>query len=194
VTPDPAALTDLLRQLDVADAYAKDENRGPVPSVWQLQNGLLRDCVRKVAEAWNVRAQSEASDEDMAKAAEAGSRSTNRYWRDIASHYRAELARIGLAIVRAGGEMSDASCAPATGTKADLVQRLREHEPEETWTGPNGLFAEAATAIDTLRQELAEARAAIRDAIDYASDAPWDGQWQSRHAAAIARAQEGQST
>jgi len=42
-----------------------------------------------------------------------------------------------------------------------------------------------------LRKDLATARAAIRDAIDYASDAPWDGQWQSRNAAAIALAQEG---
>ena len=81
--------------------------------------------------------------------------------------------------------MSDASCAPATGTKADLVQRLREHEPEETWTGPNGLFVEAATAIDTLTQELAEARAAIVAVpVDWLMPTGW------HQIAAIARAQE----
>jgi hypothetical protein len=95
VTPDPATLTDLLRQLDVADAYAKDENRGPVPSVWQLQNGLLRDCVRKAAEAWNARAPAEASDEDIIAAAVVFSGGGGL------GELRAKLTRLGLAITGA---------------------------------------------------------------------------------------------
>jgi len=46
------ALDDLQRQLDVADRYAKDENKDPkMPSVWEIQNGHLRDYARQVREA-----------------------------------------------------------------------------------------------------------------------------------------------
>jgi hypothetical protein len=45
------ALADLQSQLDVANSYAKGENRDCVPSVWQLQNGLLGDYIQKVREA-----------------------------------------------------------------------------------------------------------------------------------------------
>ncbi len=40
-------LNELLRQLNIADEYASGENSGSVPSVWQIQNGLLRDLARE---------------------------------------------------------------------------------------------------------------------------------------------------
>lgn len=36
-------LQNLLKELDVSDAYAKRENPDTLPSVWQIKNGLLRD-------------------------------------------------------------------------------------------------------------------------------------------------------
>lgn len=45
------ALDRLERQLDVADGYAKDDNKDKLPSVWQIQNGHLRDYVKQVREA-----------------------------------------------------------------------------------------------------------------------------------------------
>ena len=36
-------LHSLLRELDASDAYAKRESSGPLPSVWQIKNALLRD-------------------------------------------------------------------------------------------------------------------------------------------------------
>ncbi len=34
-------LKELIKQLDVSDAYAAQDNASPVRSVWQLQNGHL---------------------------------------------------------------------------------------------------------------------------------------------------------
>lgn len=36
-------LNDLLKQVAVSDFYAAQENESKVPSVWQLQNSLLRE-------------------------------------------------------------------------------------------------------------------------------------------------------
>ena len=47
--PIAEALTDLLTQLDVSDAYAREDNSGSVPTVWQLQNGHLRSYADKIA-------------------------------------------------------------------------------------------------------------------------------------------------
>jgi len=44
-------LEELIRQLDTADRYAADDNAGPVPSVWQLQNALLREKASEALEA-----------------------------------------------------------------------------------------------------------------------------------------------
>jgi hypothetical protein len=45
------AIIELLRQLEVSDEYAKQENNSPVPSVWHIQNCLLRDRAREVMAA-----------------------------------------------------------------------------------------------------------------------------------------------
>lgn len=50
---------------------------------------------------------------------------------------------------------------------AELVRRLREHSPEEPWTGKDGLFCEAAASIEELRAELAQARTQRDDAIGH---------------------------
>ena len=75
---------------------------------------------------------------------------------------------------------------------AELARRLREHHEDETWTGPNGLFVAAAALIETQAREIAELRAAVRDA-----DAEFlriyrstPREWHERHATAIRRAQE----
>ena len=75
---------------------------------------------------------------------------------------------------------------------AELARRLREHHEDEPWTGPNGLFVAAATLIETQAREIAELRAAVRDA-----DAEFlriyrstPREWHERHATAIRRAQE----
>ena len=75
---------------------------------------------------------------------------------------------------------------------AELARRLREHHEDETWTGPNGLFVAAATLIETQAREIAELRAAVRDADEkVASNAHYHFlTWRQTHAAAIARAQE----
>ena len=46
-----AALLKLMRQLEVSDEYAKQENSGPLPSVWQLQNSHIRDRAREALAA-----------------------------------------------------------------------------------------------------------------------------------------------
>lgn len=46
-------LTELLKQIDISDQYAADakEPGDRVPSVWQLQNGLIRDKAREALDS-----------------------------------------------------------------------------------------------------------------------------------------------
>ena len=41
-------IDDLYSQLSCADKYAKQENNSPVPSVFQIQNGHIRELVHKL--------------------------------------------------------------------------------------------------------------------------------------------------
>lgn len=40
-------LTELLHQLDISDQYAAQENPSRMPTVWQIQNSLLRDKAKE---------------------------------------------------------------------------------------------------------------------------------------------------
>lgn len=41
----------IIGELDASDGYAAQENRGPLPSVWQIKNGLIREkAVALIAE------------------------------------------------------------------------------------------------------------------------------------------------
>src|SRR6185369_3668307 len=44
------------------------------------------------------------------------------------------------------------------GMSGDIVERLKDANPEEDWTGSNGLMEQAATEITSLRAELARLR------------------------------------
>lgn len=41
-------LADLKRQLEVSDRYAAEENKDRLPSIWQIQNGHLRDYAHRI--------------------------------------------------------------------------------------------------------------------------------------------------
>ena len=56
VTQARKALMELSRQLIDSHEYAREENPSAVPSMWQIQNGHLRDCLARVFAALDAQA------------------------------------------------------------------------------------------------------------------------------------------